>query len=63
MIFRLVAQRYNNGNIENLQKIHACGYEKFFAHMQKAVAKGFCNNEIISKKPVFKGLKSPKLID
>jgi len=35
--------------------------KKFFAHMQKAVAKGFCNNEIISKKPVFKGLKSPKI--
>jgi len=27
--------------------------KKFFAHMQKAVAKGFCNNEIISKKARF----------
>ena len=63
MIFRLVAKRYNNWNIENLQKIHECGYEKFFVHMQKAVAKGFCNNEIISKKPVFTGPKSPKSID
>ncbi len=59
-VFRLVAKRYNNWNLENLKKIHALGYEKFFVHMQKAVSKGFCNNEIISKKPVFEKLKIPK---